>query len=262
MNLPKLMQRLFLRSLLPVLFFLSAGTAFGQVQITGTVYDVSQRFAMIGVSVMGNSGIGTTTDSLGHYSIRLPAHDSIYFSYLGKSTSKFFVGDVPAGQPFDMALQVSIDSLPTAYVRSRNYLTDSLENRKEYAKVFNYQANTLTNMKMTQHAGLGVGLDMDMFFNGKERRRMEAFQTRLEEEEHDKYVDHKFTRAIVKKITGLDTPALDTFMKQYRPTYEFIQSCATEYEFYHYIQEWGKFFNESWKEDHPDKVAAKKPEQD
>jgi hypothetical protein len=161
-----------------------------------------------------------------------------------------------------MALSVSIDSLPTAYVRSRNYLTDSLENRREYANVFNYHANTLTNMKMTQHAGLGVGLDMDMFFNGKERRRMEAFQTRLEEEEHDKYVDHKFTRAIVKKITGLDTPALDTFMKQYRPTYEFIQSCATEYEFYHYIQEWGKFFNESWKEDHPGKVAAKKPEQD
>jgi len=256
------MHRLFHRRVLLALFLFSVRTTFGQVQITGTVYDVSQRFAMIGVSVMGVSGIGTTTDSLGHYSIRLPAHDSIYFSYLGKNTSKFFVGDLQAGQPFDMALQVSIDSLPTVYVRSRDYLTDSLANRKEYAKVFNYQANTLNNMKMSQHGGMGVGLDIDMFFNGKERRRMEAFQARLEEDEHDKYVDHKFTRAIVKKITGLDTPALDTFMKQYRPSYEFIQSCATEYEFYHYIQEWGKFFNESWKEDHPDKVAAKKPEQD
>ena len=256
------MYRLLHRRVLLALFFLSVRTAFGQVQITGTVYDVSQRFAMIGVSVMGNSGIGTTTDSLGHYSIRLPAHDSIYFSYLGKNTSKFFVGDLPAGQPFDMALSVSVDSLPAVFVRSRDYVTDSLANRKEYAKVFDYHANSLTNMKMSQHGGLGVGLDMDMFFNGKERRRMEAFQARLEEDEHDKYVDHKFTRAIVKKITGLDTPALDTFMKQYRPTYEFIQSCATEYEFYHYIQEWGKFFNESWKEDHPDKAAAKKPEQD
>ncbi len=215
---------------------------------------------MIGVSVQGNSGIGTTTDSLGHYSIRLPAHDSIFFSYLGKTTSKFFVGDVPVGQPFDMALQVSVDSLPTVYVRSRDYLTDSIENRKEYAKVFDYQAHSLSNMKLANRGGMGVGLDMDMFFNAKERHRMEAFQDRLEWEEHDKYVDHKFTRAIVKKITGLDTPALDTFMKEYRPTYEFIVSCKTEYEFYHYIQEWGKFFKESWADDHPDKVAAKKPD--
>lgn len=260
MNLPKLMHRLFHRRLLLALFLFSIQTAFGQVEITGTVYDVSQRFAMIGVSVVGTSGTGTTTDSLGHYIIRLPSTDSVYFSYLGKSTSKFPVREIPAGQPFDMALEVSVDSLPTVYVRSRDYLTDSIETRKEYAKVFNYHPNYLSNMKMAQHGGMGVGLDMDMFFNGKERRRMEAFQTRLEEEEHDKYVDHKFTRAIVKKITGLDTPALDTFMKQYRPTYEFIQSCATEYEFYHYIQEWGKFFKEDWKENHPDKVAAKKPE--
>ena len=162
MNLPKLMHRLSQGCLLPALFFLSVGAAFGQVQISGTVYDVSQKFAMMGVSVQGNSGIGTTTDSLGHYSIRLPAHDSIYFSYLGKSTTKFFVGDVPAGQPFDMALQVSVDSLPAAYVRSRDYLTDSIENRKEYAKVFNYSPNMLSNMKLAQHGGMGVGLDMGM----------------------------------------------------------------------------------------------------
>jgi hypothetical protein len=262
MKLPTLRHRLLYRPLLLALLAFSVHTAFSQVEITGTVYDVSQRFAVIGVSVLGTSGIGTSTDSLGHYTIRLPATDSIYFSYLGKSTSKFPVKEIPAGQPFDMALQVSIDSLPTVYVRSRDYLTDSIETRKEYEKVFNYHTNWVDNMKAGRGHGMGVGLDMDMFFNGKERRRMEAFQTRLEEEEHDKYVDHKFTRAIVKKITGLDTPALDTFMKQYRPTYEFIQSCATEYEFYHYIQEWGKFFNENWKEDHPDKVAAKKPDQD
>lgn len=242
------------------LLFLSARTAFGQVHITGTVYDESQRFAMVGVSVLGTSGAGTTTDSLGHYHISLPAGDSIFFSYLGKFTARFPVKDIAAGQPFDMALAVSIDSLPPVYVRARDYLTDSIQNRKDYAKVFDYQKNYLSNMKTSRHGGLGVGLDLDLLLNGKAARRMEAFQKRLEEDEQDKYIDHRFTRAIVKKITGLDTPALDTFMREYRPTYDFIKSCATEYEFYHYIQEWGKFFNESWVENHPSKgvpAAAK-----
>jgi hypothetical protein len=86
---------------------------------------------------------------------------------------------------------------------------------------------------------------------------MEAFQKRLEEEEKDKFVDHRFSRAIVRRITGLDAPALDTFMVQYRPTQEFIQSCETQYEFYHYIQEWGKFFVEDWTARHPDIPAIR-----
>src|ERR1700744_1625811 len=249
MNRPRLPL---LRCLLMALLFLSVRTAFGQVHITGTVYDESQRFAMVGVSVIGTSGAGTTTDSMGHYHISLPSGDSIFFSYLGKFTARFPVKDIPAGQPFDMELAVSIDSLPPVYVRARDYLTDSLQNRKDYAKVFDYQKNYLTGMKSNKGGrGLGVGIDFDMLLNGKAARRMEAFQKRLEEDEHDKYIDHRFTRAIVKKITGLEAPALDTFMREYRPTYEFIQSCATEYEFYHYIQEWGKFFNESWFENHP-----------
>ena len=81
-------------------------------------------------------------------------------------------------------------------------------------------------------------------------------KSRLEWEEKDKYVDHHWNRAIVRKITGLEPPALDTFMRQYRPGYEFIRSCETEYEFYKYIQEWGRFFDEDWRIAHKD--AARK----
>ncbi|HEV3324178.1 MAG TPA: hypothetical protein VG052_01190 [Puia sp.] len=240
------------------LILLSARTTFGQVLITGTVYDESQRFAMAGVSVLSTLGLGTTTDSTGHYHIRLALEDSIYFSYLGKSTTRFPVKEIRADQPFDMALAVSIDSLPAVFVRGNNYLLDSLQNRKDYAKVFNYQTSYLNSMKTGARGGLGVGLNLDMFLNAKQNRRMEAFQKRLEEEEKDKFVDHRFSRAIVRRVTGLDEPALDTFMVQYRPTQEFIQSCATEYEFYHYIQEWGKFFVEDWTARHPDIPAMKR----
>lgn len=234
---------------------LIATAALGQVPINGTVYDRSMMYGLRGVSVMGASGAGAITDSLGHYHIRLATTDSIYFSYLGRATSKFPVKDIPLGFPFDMSLEVAVDSLPSVFVRSGNYVADSLENRKEYKKIFDYEADYLTGMKSNKRgAGFGIGLDFDLLLDGKKNRRMLAFQQRLEEEEKDKYIDHRFTRAIVKRITGLQPPALDTFMRQYRPSYEFIQSCETEYEFYKYILEWSQFFGKDWKATHPDQA--------
>jgi hypothetical protein len=254
MSVPELLQR----NLMAAGFILSCQVAFGQVLVDGTVYDRSQLRIMQGVSVVATSGRGTVTDSLGHYSISLPESDSIYFSYLGKSTSKFAVKEIVLALPFDMSLQVGVDSLPPVLVTSPNYQLDSLANRQEYQKVFDYGTNYISNMKSTNKGrGMGVGVDFDMLFEGKKIRRMEAFQKRLVEEEQDKYVDHRFTRALVRRITGLQPPALDTFMRQYRPSYLFIQSCETDYEFYKYILDWGKFFAEDWKKDHPDAKEEK-----
>jgi len=72
-------------------------------------------------------------------------------------------------------------------------------------------------------------------FRFKRNRRMLAFQERLIEDEHDKFIDHRFTRYIVKKITGLSGDTLDKFMFRFRPTYEFTK-VATDYEFFDYIK--------------------------
>jgi hypothetical protein len=64
---------------------------------------------------------------------------------------------------------------------------------------------------------------------------MLAFQKRLVEEEHDKFIEHRFNRSIVKKITHLDGDELDSFMVKYKPSYEFTE-VTTDYEFYDYIK--------------------------
>jgi hypothetical protein len=212
----------------------------GKVQLTGKIYDASARFALQGVSVLGTSGAGTVTDTLGHYNIQLPPGDSIYFSYLGRATAKVPVKDIPQGFPFDMSLDVAVDSLPAVFVRSPDYRTDSLANRREYQKVFDYGYSYLDKMNPGRGGrGLGVGIDLDLLFDGKKNRRMLALQRRLEEEETDKYIDHRWNRALIRKVTGLEPPALDSFMRQYRPSKEFIQSCATDYEYYRSFVESG-----------------------
>lgn len=217
----------------------------GQVEVKGTVYDRSQYFAMPGVSVLGTSGAGTMTDSVGHYSIRLRPEDSIYFSYLGKFTAKFAVKRLAPGVPLNMSLAVNVDSLPLVVVRPKLYRYDSAENREEYRRIFDYQPDYLAS------GNGGVGINLDMLFSARKNRQMLALQRRLLEEERDKYVDHRFNKLLVKKITGLQGAALDVFMRTYRPSYEFIQNCENDYEFYKYIKDSGIYFSQMWKEEHP-----------
>lgn len=222
--------------------------ATGQVKIYGTVYDRSVRFGMPGVSVKSTSGAGAVTDSLGHYSIFLPFTDSVSFSYQGKSTQKFPVKDIPRSRSFDMSLHVDIHTLPTVVVsaRPRDYRFDSLENRNEYRKAFDYDPQLLSPGN-----GLGgVGINLSMLFGSRKIKRMEAFRRLLERDERDKYVSHRFNKDLVKKITGLQPPALDTFMRYYRPSYEMLHSFENEYEYLKYIKDESEYFSEIWERNH------------
>lgn len=239
---------IFRRQILLLFLILLCRTAIAQVLIKGTVYDKQARYGIPHVSVLSSSGIGTATDTLGHYSIKVPNDDSIYFSYLGKISSKFPVKQMQPDQPFDISLPVSIDVLPSVTVRQPSYRMDSLANRAEYRKVFDYDPE----IGSAPGSGFGLGISFDVIFNGKKFRRMEAFKARLEREERDKYVDHRFTKALVKRITNLTSPALDSFMVEYRPSYDVLKTFETDYDYYSYIKSCGYSFIAQWKLNHPD----------
>jgi hypothetical protein len=231
------------------LLVLAAGSVAAQVEISGTVFDKTQLFTMPGVSVLSNSGAGTMTDSAGHYRIRLPLDDSIYFSYLGRHTAKIAIRRLNRDYPLNMSLAVTVDSLPIVVVKPTPYRYDSLLNREEYRKVFDYAPDYLAS------GSGGVGLNLDMIFNARKNRQMLALQRRLLEEEQEKYVDYRFNRTLVRKITGLQRPLLDTFMRLYRPSYAFLRSFETDYDYYKYIKDCSVSFQATWRRnlpvDHP-----------
>jgi hypothetical protein len=64
------------------------------INISGTVYDISARRPLEAVAVLSTSGKGAITDSLGRYFIRVPIKDSIWFSMIGKNTMKYPVDTI------------------------------------------------------------------------------------------------------------------------------------------------------------------------
>ena len=176
------------------------------------------------------------TDSLGRYQISVGEKDSIWFSYLGKPTPKYPVLKILDVTQFDIALRLKSDVMKEVIVRNRNYRQDSIQNRKDYAKVFDFHRPNIASLTSIGPTGAGIDLDeLIRVFQFRKNKSMEKFKARLEEQEHEKFIDHRFNRALVRRLTGLDGTELDIFMVRYRPSYLYTLT-ANEYDFQVYIK--------------------------
>lgn len=203
----------------------------------GTVYDSSRSFPLEAVSVLSSSGRGAVTSSEGVYQIEVSEKDSIWFSYLGKPTMKFPVAKINNTLQFDISLHISIPTLKEVRIRPKNYRQDSLQNRQDYAKIFNYQKPRLKTVAPQYGAGMGFDLDEIInMFRFKRNRSIAGFQKRLLQQEEEKYIDYRFSKALVRRLTLLTGKELDSFMLLYRPSYTFTK-FASDYDFQSYIKQ-------------------------
>ncbi len=200
---------------------------------------------MVGVSVLSTSGKGTSTNANGYYEIDVTDKDSIWFSYLNKPTVKFPVLKITTPFEFDISLQVNIPVLREVKIRPPDYRLDSIRNREEFSKIFDYQKPKLKVAPSNFGAGVGFNLDeMVNMLRFKHNRSVMDFQKRLLQQEQDKFVDHRFSKALVRRLTKLTGTELDSFMMVYRPTYLFT-SISSDYEFQKYISDsYQRFKNE------------------
>lgn len=220
-----------------LVLFLAPVLLTAQVRISGTVYDLSKKIGLEAVSVLSTSGGGTITNKSGQYTLVVNETDSIWFSYLNKPTPKYPVQSIPNVNSFEISLHVAITTLPEIRIMPRNYRRDSIQNRLDYAKAFDFQKPGVGSVLSVGPNG-GAGLDINEFINMfkfRRNRRMLGFQERLLREEEERFIDHRFSRTLIIKLTQLRGAALDSFIARYRPTVEFTQ-FSTDYEFQSYIK--------------------------
>lgn len=211
------------------------------VTISGTIYDISAKRPLEAVAVYSSSGRGAVTDSLGRYSINVLNKDSIWFSLIGKVTMKYPVDTISNLNNFNVMIHVRATELPEVKVRNSYYKYDSVQNRKDYAKVFDFRKPglRLSSNQNYNPAGLTVGFDLDEIINlfrVKRNRSILSLQKRLLDQEQDAYVNHRYSKQFVRKITKLQSPELDSFMVHYRPEYELVL-LLNDLELGYYIQQ-------------------------
>lgn len=193
-------------------------------------------------NVLINSKSGNTafSDTAGHYSIIITENDSLWFTYNGKSTNKFPLNNLTNYEGFDVSLHITLANkykvLQEVRVYGKNYRVDSLQNRIDNAKAFGFRKPGLQTSDYGNSTGV-AGFDLDGIigaFRFRHNKNMEKLQQFLIEKEEQGYVDYRFNKKLVKRITLLDSTELEKFMKIYRPTYEFASSTS-DYDFHKYI---------------------------
>ena len=225
-----------IRLLIFIVTLLVAGNASAQYKVKGTVFDSSRFYRIEAVTVNSTSGKMSISDSMGRYQIDVAESDSIWFSYLGKPTPKYPVLKIADITQFDIALRLKTDVMEEVRIKNRSYRMDSLQNRKDYARIFNYQKVSVASMTSIGPTGAGIDLqELIRLFQFRKNKATLKFQQRLLEQEREKFVDHRFNKGLVKRLTGLEGEQLDQFMDKFRPSYEFTTS-ASEYDFQLYIK--------------------------
>lgn len=235
--------------LLYITVILFTQTATAQIQLNGTVYDSTKRNLVMGVQVICTCGTMSFTDSAGNYSIYVGEKDSVFFFFRNKPTQKFAVAAIRDFSAFDISISLHVPGrykqLKEIIVYGKNRRQDSIENRLQYDKVFNNDRSGLRFTGANAEAGTSAGIDLDALINVfrfRKNKSMALFQQRLIKEEQDRYINYRFNKNIVQRLTSLKEGALlDEYLELYRPEYDLLTQIL-DIELYLYIQETAKRF--------------------
>ncbi len=222
----KYLARHFFFEILFILLLFGGLTADAQQFLTGKVYVKGSSDTLISVSIHNiTQQRYDLSDEDGSYKIQAVPGDHIAFSSVGHKADTITVTASILTASYPVYLEIKPQTLIEARVQYTNYQLDSMDRRKEYSWVYDH-GNT-PRVDRTR-SGDGVGVDMNIFRNAsspaKERERL---QKRLQREEQEYYIDFRYNKEYVAQITRLHGDSLKTFMKKYRPSYEYCRKAAT-----------------------------------
>lgn len=217
--------------LLTVIFFITVCSFAQTKQVQGIVFGNIYRTPVPSVNVFTSSGNTTTTNKNGEYIIAVNStKDSVWFRFLNKDTKKFSVDTISNPKDFEVRIYLPDyykfdNELPTVRVTTRDYYKDSVQLREDYANIFNRKSpwkNLGSSIGPSNAGNGGIGVDFDAIiglFRFGYNHRQELYQKFALQVEQDHYIDHRFNKTLVEKITGLYDKERDDYMLQYRPEY-------------------------------------------
>jgi hypothetical protein len=195
--------------------------------LTGKIYKANSTEHLVSVSIHNiTQQRYDLSEEDGSYRIQAAPGDHISFSSVGYKTDTVTITASLLTAAYPVYLDVRPQTLQAVRVgQYSNYQLDSMDRRKEYAWVYEHE-NTPHVAKDRQGSD-GVGVTLNIFRNtssaAKQRIKLEK---RLQKEEEEYYVDSRYNKDYVTKITKLKGDSLADFMRKYRPSYEYCRKAA------------------------------------
>lgn len=246
-----------MRSLLIIVLFFLSPSLLAQT-INGMVRDAVTRLPITNAQVISATNTILTTNT-GQFNIsKLKIGETIVIRMMGYETTELTIGGKMLTDSVFIYLKQDVIALKEIMVKTnRNYKLDSINLRKEYAKVFTYKGPGFTDMFIKRDPGYRspfahvnpnstaslVSLNVRQVVSvlTKKKEQTTKLKKMLLKDEDAAYVDHVFSKDKIVKLTGLIGDSLITFMDQYRPSIATLKKM-TEYELNIYIKKSYKEF--------------------
>src|SRR6201991_5224996 len=209
-----------------ILLLLSSIEGSAQQFLTGKIYKKNSAEPLISVSIHNISAQRyDLSEENGSYRIQVVPGDHVSFSSVGYIADTVTVTAAMLTADYPVYLDVRAQTLKAVRVGEfSNYQLDSMDRRKEYSWVYDHG-----NTPRVEHErkGDGVGVTLNIFRNAsaKEKQR-EKLEKRLGKEEEEFYIDSRYNKDFVTKITHQRGDSLQQFMQKYRPSYDYCRKAA------------------------------------
>jgi hypothetical protein len=209
-----------------LLLFISLG-GWAQQFLTGKVRKQESTEVLASVSIHNTTQQKyDLSEENGSYRMQVQPGDRVIFSSVGYKADTLIVTTAMLSGDYPVYLEPRAQTLQAVRVGDfSNYQLDSLARREEYAWIYNHGEQKLVNK---ERKGDGVGVGIAIFRNtASVDQQRERLKKRLMKEEEDQYIDSRYSRDYVAKLTHLGGDSLFRFMRDFRPTYDYCRKAAT-----------------------------------
>nr|WP_237249476.1 hypothetical protein [Sphingobacterium faecale] len=221
-----------------ILLLFYCGRIYSQQKVEGLIFDkdTKQRIGRV-LMINKSSGANVFNNSRGEFALEMQRGDKIiaqkenYFSdtltYKGEKVLIFNLK------------KTSIYIDPVTVVARKTPEQILADRRRDYDKAYKLaDPGSYLSVGPT-----GAGLSINAIYNlfSKEAKNARRLTKYFQKEYEENIVDIRFSKELVKGVTGLEGEPLDNFMVRYRPSYDFV-SLATHYQMVSYIKSKYEYF--------------------
>ena len=209
------------------IMLLSCFSGWAQQFLTGKIRKEASTELLVSVSIYNTTlQKHDLSEENGSYRIQAGPGDRVIFSHVGyKADTLIITTDMLSGD-YPINLEPKAQTLQAVRVGElNNYQLDSLARRQEYSWIYDHGEQKLVER---ERKGDGVGVNLAIFRHSSSiDKSREGLKKRLIKEEQDDYIDYRYSRDYVAKLTHLQGDSLFRFMRDFRPSYDYCRKAAT-----------------------------------
>ncbi|RPE09416.1 hypothetical protein EGT74_20695 [Chitinophaga lutea] len=200
------------------------------VLVRGQITDTSKKLVLYPATIRNKtSGTRVFSDNGGYYRINARMGDEILISFIGYLPDSFKVVSMAGTEVHDVRMKLRESFLHEVEVSGKwnPYQLDSIARYEEFRPFLETPNRALVDTSKRSTGGFGIVISP--FTRGsKKEKDLRKFKRLYEDHEKQAYIDYRYSKSFVSRVTGLSGDSLLRFTQKYQPPYEMLRNMNNE----------------------------------